>query len=220
MADTAIFDIDGTLVDSNYHHVVAWHRALRSVGVAVPLWKVHRAIGMGGDLLVAHVAGDDVEERHGDDIRTAWEAAFDDLIDEVCAFEGAAALIADVHERGFAVVLASSGKQRHIDRFLDLIGDTGAADAVLTSDDVDNSKPEPDLIRQAIDRVNGTTGVLVGDSIWDCQAGRRAQTPTIALKTGGFSAAELRDAGAVIVADSLVELRRDLGDTPLAGPSP
>jgi HAD superfamily hydrolase (TIGR01549 family) len=219
MADTAIFDVDGTLVDSNYHHVVAWHRAFRGAGVDVPLWTIHRAVGMGGDMLVAHVAGDDVESEHGDDIRASWESAFDEIINEVSAFEGASALLDAVRDRGFTVVLASSGKKKHIDRFLDAVGDTSAADGVLTADDVDRSKPEPDIVHRAMDEVSGRNGVLIGDSIWDCAAGRRAGTPTIALKTGGFSEAELRAAGAVAVFDSLVELRRRLDETLLAKPS-
>jgi HAD superfamily hydrolase (TIGR01549 family) len=215
MADTAVFDIDGTLVDSNYHHVVAWQRAFRSVGVDVPLWKVHRAIGMGGDMLVGRVAGDDVERKHGDDIRDAWEDAFDDMIDDVVAFEDAAAVIKAVHDRGFRVALASSGKKKHVDQFLDLVGDTSAADAILTSEDVERSKPEPDIVRRAIERAGGVSGVLIGDSIWDCQAGRNAQTPTIGLKTGGFSEAELREAGAVRVSESLEALHEDLASSPL-----
>jgi HAD superfamily hydrolase (TIGR01549 family) len=206
-------------VDSNYHHAVAWHRAFRSVDVTVELWKVHRAIGMGGDLLVGHVAGDDVEKAHGDEIREAWESAFDELIDHVIAFDGAGALIAAVHDRGFRVALASSGKTKHVERFLDLVGDTSAADVVLTSDDVERSKPEPDLVHKAIERAGGTSGVLVGDSIWDCRAGRNAHTPTIAIKTGGFSEAELREAGAVAVYDSLIDLCDDLSATSLATPS-
>jgi HAD superfamily hydrolase (TIGR01549 family) len=219
MADTAIFDIDGTLVDSNYHHVVAWHRAFRSVDVIVPLWMVHRAIGMGGDMLVAHVAGDAVEKSHGDEIRERWESAFDEIIDQVSAFEGARALIEAVRSRGFAVALASSGKKKHIERFLEMVGDTSAAHAVLTADDVKRSKPDPDIVHRAMDKAGGKSGVLIGDSIWDCHAGRRAHTPTIGLKTGGFSEAELREAGAVAVYDSLVELCDDLDSTPLASPS-
>jgi HAD superfamily hydrolase (TIGR01549 family) len=216
MADTAVFDIDGTLVDSNYHHVVAWHRAFRRFDVTVPLWTVHRAIGMGGDMLVSHVAGDEVEAAHGDDIRALWETSFDEIIDQVSAFDGATALTEAVRSRGFRVSLASSGKKKHVERFLEMVGDTSAASAVLTSDDVERSKPEPDIVYRAIEKVGGSSGVLIGDSIWDCHAGRRAHTPTIGLKTGGFSEAELRDAGAVAVYDSLIDLHDDLDSTPLA----
>jgi HAD superfamily hydrolase (TIGR01549 family) len=219
MADTAVFDIDGTLVDSNYHHIVAWSRAFRSVDVDVALWTVHRAIGMGGDMLVAHVAGERVESAHGDDIRSAWEQTFDQLIDQVAAFDGAAKLLHEVHDRGFKVALASSGKQKHVERFLDLVGDISAADAVLSSDDVDKSKPEPEIVERAVQSVGGKSGVLVGDSIWDCRAGRRANTPTIGLKTGGFSAAELREAGAIAVFDSLVDLYDSIDETVLARPT-
>jgi HAD superfamily hydrolase (TIGR01549 family) len=218
MADAAIFDIDGTLVDTNYHHVLAWHRAFQANGITVPLWKVHRAVGMGGDMLVAHVAGDEVEDSCGDDVRAAWESSFDDLIGEVKPFDGAAELLSAVADRGFKVGLASSGKSKHVEQFLQLVGDTRAVDAVITSDDVDRSKPEPDVVQTAVDRVGGRSGVLVGDSIWDCDAGRRAGTPTIALKTGGFAEAELRDAGAVDVFDSLVALTAGLEATGLSAP--
>jgi HAD superfamily hydrolase (TIGR01549 family) len=214
--DTAVFDVDGTLVDTNYHHVLAWHRAFGAVGVRVPLWTVHRAIGMGGDRLVAHVAGDDVERRHGDDVRAHWESAFDDLLGEVVAFDGASELLGEVAARGFKVVLASSGKARHVRAFLELVGDTSQVDAVVTSDDVDESKPDPDLVREAIRRVGGDVGILVGDSIWDCRAGRRAGIETIAVKTGGFAESELREAGAIDVVASLVDLRDKLDATPLA----
>src|SRR4051794_28573739 len=104
MADTAIFDVDGTLVDTNYHHAIAWHRALLAHGIVVPLWHLHRAIGMGGDRLIAHVAGDEAEAASGDDIRSAWERSFDELIDEVRPFEAAHDLLRDVKERGFKLV--------------------------------------------------------------------------------------------------------------------
>jgi HAD superfamily hydrolase (TIGR01549 family) len=219
VADTAIFDVDGTLVDTNYQHALAWFRAFRRFGVTLPVWRIHRAIGMGGDQLVAAVAGDDVEQRHGDALREAWEQEFDPLIGEVQPFEGAKELLEDVRSRGFRLVLASSGKKQHVEHFLDQVGGRSVAEAWTTSDDAEKSKPAPDIVQTALQRVDGASGVMIGDSTWDCVAAGKLDVPTIAVRTGGFSVEELTGAGAIRVFDSLVELRESLDDTPLARPS-
>jgi HAD superfamily hydrolase (TIGR01549 family) len=218
VTDTAVFDIDGTLVDTNYHHAIAWYRAMLRHEIVVPVWRIHRAIGMSGDLLVAHVAGDQAEHRHGDSIRQAWEDEFDQIIDEIRPFEGAHELLADVKARGFRVVLASSGKQKHVDAFLTLVDGESVADAWTSSDDVERSKPAADLVKNAIAKVGGGDAVMIGDSPWDCEAAERAGVPTIGVLTGGYSAAELRDAGAVTVFSSLTEFREGLDGTALAAP--
>lgn len=218
MPDTAIFDVDGTLVDTNYHHALAWYRALRRYEITRPLWRIHRAIGMGGDLLVAHVAGEQVEEQHGDALREAWTEEFDLLLPEIQPFEAARGLLEDVKERGFRLVLASSGKTKHVEAFLDLVGGKDIADAWTTSDDVERSKPEPDLLQAALEQVEGASGVLIGDSTWDCVAARKLEVPTLAVRTGGFSSEELLEAGASRVFESLRELRENLDDSPLARP--
>ncbi len=218
MPDTAIFDVDGTLVDTNYHHALAWYRAFRRYDVTRPLWRIHRAIGMGGDLLVAQVAGQEVEEAHGDALRDAWVEEFDQLIGEVQPFEDARALLEEVKARGFRLVLASSGKSKHVDAFLDLLDARSLADAWTTSDDAEHSKPEPDLVQAALEQVDGASGVMVGDSTWDCIAAGKLDVPTIAVRTGGFSVEELTEAGATQVVESLRELREGLDDTLLARP--
>jgi HAD superfamily hydrolase (TIGR01549 family) len=210
MHDTVVLDIDGTLVDTNYHHVIAWDRAFREYDVPVPLWHVHRAIGMGGDRLVAHVAGEDVEHEHGDEIRDRWEHEFDQLIGEIRAVDGARELLAAVKNRGLSLVLASSGKQKHVDAYLDLLDGRRLADAWTTSDDVDDSKPAPDLLQVAIDKVSGTSAVKVGDSVWDCLAAAEAGVPAVSVLTGGFSRDELLDAGAARVFTSLAKLESAL----------
>ncbi|GAA0248170.1 HAD family hydrolase [Cryptosporangium japonicum] len=216
MGDTAIFDVDGTLVDTNYQHALAWFRAFRRYGVTVPMWRLHRGIGMGGDQFVSEVGGRDLEEAHGDELRTAWEKEFDQLIDEVQPFEGAHELLAEVKDRGFRLVLASSGKSRHVERFLDLIDGKSLADAWTTSDDVARSKPEPDLVAAALAKVEGASGIMVGDSVFDVRAAAKLRIPTLGVRTGGFSVGELLEEGVLQVFDSLVAFRQALDGTPLA----
>jgi HAD superfamily hydrolase (TIGR01549 family) len=218
MPDTAIFDVDGTLVDSNYQHALAWFRAFRRFGITLPLWRLHRGIGMGGDLYVPTLAGEDVEKAHGDALREAWSKEFDTMIGEVQPLEGAHDLLKEIKKRGFKLVLASSGAADMVDTFLDLIDGKSLADEWTTSDDVEHSKPEPDLVRVALDKVKGASGVMVGDSTWDAVAAGKLKIPTIGVQTGGFSVEELRSAGASMVYDSLVQLRAHLDETPLARP--
>jgi len=218
MADTAIFDVDGTLVDTNYQHALAWFRAFRRYDITLPIWRLHRGVGMGGDVYVPELGGQDVEDAHGDDLRDAWVEEFDQLIGEVQPFEGAHELLQDVKDRGFKVVLASSGKSKHVETFLDLVEGEEIADAWTTSEDAETSKPAPDLVQVALAKVEGASGVMIGDSVFDAMAAGKLDVPTIAVRTGGFSIGELQDAGAVRVFDSLVELRNNLDDTPLARP--
>ncbi|GGM68716.1 haloacid dehalogenase [Lentzea pudingi] len=214
MSNTLVLDVDGTLVDTNYHHTVAWLRAFRSVDVTVPAWRVHRAIGMGGDRLVAAVAGDKVEEDHGDKLREAWEQYFDEMLDEIQPLEGAHRLIRAATDLGLAVVLASSGKSKHIEHYLKLL-DPGDV-PWTTSDDVEDSKPAPDIIQVALREVKGERAVVVGDSVWDCEAAARAGLPSIGLLTGGFGEDELTGRGASAVYPDLDTLRAELSDLPFA----
>jgi HAD superfamily hydrolase (TIGR01509 family) len=212
----AILDVDGTLVDTNYQHAIAWYRAFRRHGVVPPLWRIHRHIGMGGDQLVDAVAGHGVERENGDDIREAEGELYMQLIDEVAPFEPARELIVELKRRGHAVVLSSSAKQDEVDRYLDLLDVREVADGWTTSADVEATKPEPDLVRAALDVAETDDAVMVGDTVWDVKAAARAGIETLAVLTGGFSDAELRDAGALDVFDSVLELRSSLDGTPLA----
>jgi HAD superfamily hydrolase (TIGR01549 family) len=211
----AILDVDGTLVDSNYQHTIAWYRALRQHGHVLPVWRIHRHIGMGGDQLVASLCGDEVEAQQGDDIRDAEKALYMALIDEVEPLAGARELIADLKRMGRRVVLASSAKPDEVEHYLDLLDARGLADAWTSSGDVEATKPEPDLVEAALERVGGGAAVMVGDSTWDCKAAARAGLQTLAVLTGGFSEQELREAGAVEVFDSIEALRRRLAETAL-----
>ena len=211
----AILDVDGTLVDTNYHHAIAWYRAFRQHDKVLPIWRIHRHIGMGGDQLVAALTDDDWDDEHGDDVREAEKALYMSLIEEVEPLDGARELIRELKERGHDVVLASSAKASEVDHYLDLLDARELADDWTTSADVDATKPEPDLVKAAIEKAGGGDAVMVGDTTWDVEAAGRAGVETIAVLTGGFSEAELRDAGAGWTFESIRALRERLSETPL-----
>jgi HAD superfamily hydrolase (TIGR01549 family) len=209
-ATAAILDVDGTLVDTNYHHAIAWYRAFRAVGLTPPIWRIHRHIGMGGDQLVAAVAGEGAERCEGDAIRDAESEIYASLIEEVQPLDGARELIADLKDRADSVVLASSAKQPELEHYLDLLDARDLADDWTTSADVEATKPQPDLIHAAMDKANADSGLMIGDSTWDCEAAARADLASVAILTGGFSEQELRAAGASDVFEGLNELRSNL----------
>jgi HAD superfamily hydrolase (TIGR01509 family) len=213
MPQAVVLDVDGTLVDTNYHHALSWYRAFRKHGVVLPVWRLHRHVGMGGDKYVAALAGDEIEERLGDSLRDEWERLFDDVIDEVSPLPGGRELIVDLKGRGRSVVLASSSIERHLDRFLDLLDARSLADSWTTKDDVEASKPDPDLVEAALQKAGTRDAVMLGDTPWDVEAARRAGIETVCVLTGGFSDDELRDAGAAAVFSSIVELRERLDET-------
>ncbi len=210
----AVVDVDGTLVDTNYHHALAWYRAFRSLGETYPLWRIHRLIGMGGDQLVAAIGGDDVEERIGEEARKRWVDEFDPLLDEIAVLPGARDLLVELRERGHRVVLASSGKPHHVDRFLDLLDAREVAEEWTTSDDVEATKPAPDLLQVALEKLGeplDAPSVVIGDSVFDIQAAANAGMPAVVVRSGGFGDDELREAGAVALFDTPGDLRGALG---------
>jgi HAD superfamily hydrolase (TIGR01549 family) len=215
MPTAAILDVDGTLVDTNYQHALAWYRAFRQHGIVLPVWRIHRHIGMGGDQLVAALTSEEVEEQRGEEIRAAEKVLYLELIEEVQPLAGARELIEDLRRAGRRVVLASSAKPEEVDHYLELLDARGIVDDWTTSGDVEATKPEPDLVNAAIEKAGEDEAVMVGDSTWDCVAAKRAGIETVAVLTGGFSEQELLDAGAACVFDSIEDLRRNLGDTPL-----
>jgi HAD superfamily hydrolase (TIGR01549 family) len=208
----ALLDVDGTLVDTNYHHALAWSRALRAHGCVVPLWQIHRHIGMGGDQFVAAVAGEDVEREHGDAIREEEGRQYGELIGEVAPLPHAVELLDALRERGHRIVLASSAKAQEVEHYIELLDARPRVIGATTSADVEATKPHPDLVHAALERAGGGPAVMVGDSTWDVEAARRAGVPTIAVRTGGFGADELRSAGAVAVFDSLDVLIEELDE--------
>ncbi|HET6190770.1 MAG TPA: HAD family hydrolase [Trebonia sp.] len=216
----AVLDIDGTLIDSNYQHALAWYRALRSVGETCPVWRLHRLIGMGGDQVVTAVGGADLERRVGGQARERQGREVDALLEEMASLPGARDLLVAIKDRGHRLVLASSAQQRHVEVFLDKLDARGIADDWTSSADVEASKPAPDPLQVALERLGappGVSSVMVGDSVWDVEAAKRAGMPAIIRRPfrrlrgrrapGGWRHRYLRHPG---------DLARALGDTPLA----
>jgi len=214
-----VLDVDGTLVDTNYQHALAWYRAFRSLGETFPIWRIHRLIGMGGDQLVAALGGDDVEARIGDEARKRWVEEADPLMAEVSLLPGARELIVALKERGHRVVLASSGKPHHVDHALDLLDARDIADGWTTSEDVEETKPAPDLLQVALEKIGepvDALSVVIGDSVYDVEAAKNAGMPALVVRAGGFGDDELRDAGAIAIYDTPADLTAALDDIDLA----
>ncbi len=209
---TVVLDIDGTLVDTNYQHAIAWHRALRAHDYAVQLWQIHRHIGMGGDQIVTALIGEEAERGDGDAIREEEGNAYGELIGEVQAMHGASELLRELREDGAKTILASSAKADEVEHYVDLLSAGGLVEGWTSSADVERTKPHPDLVHAALEKV-GCDGpaVMVGDSTWDVKAAKAAGIPTLAVLTGGFSEEELREAGAAEVFESIGALRKDRG---------
>jgi len=218
MPNAAILDIDGTLVDTNYQHAIAWYRAFHELGLVLPVWRIHRSIGMGGDQLVPTLAGDDWESEHGDAAREAESERYSELIDEVRPLPKARKLIEWLKDNGWEVVLSSSAKEDEVDHYLDLLDARDLADSWTSSADVEATKPEPDLVQNALEKagVRAEGAVMLGDSTYDCEAAGRAGVKSIAVRTGGFADDELRDAGAAAVFMDLTEMLEKIEETPFA----
>jgi HAD superfamily hydrolase (TIGR01549 family) len=210
-----IFDIDGTLVDTNYQHVLAWYRAFRQEGIVIPIWRIHRAIGIGSDRVVEMLAGEAVELKLGETLRDAQGPLYQEMIDEVEPMHGAHDLLRDLKRAEHPVILASSAEEEDAKRYIKLLDAEQFVDGYTTSVDVKASKPEPDIVHAAMEKAGGGPAVMIGDSTWDCQAATRAKLPSIGVLTGGFSEQELTKAGATIVFDSVEHLRDHLNETTL-----
>jgi HAD superfamily hydrolase (TIGR01549 family) len=211
----AIFDIDGTLVDTNYQHALSWYRAFRAKNYIVPIWQIHRAIGMGSDRVVTELLDEQAENDHGDELREAEGSQYKRLVGEVEPTKGAHDLLAELKQKGHPIILASSAEEEDVERYLELLDARDIVDAYTTSADVENSKPEPDIVHAAIEKAGGGVAVMIGDSTWDCKAATRAEIASIGVLTGGFSEQELKEAGASVVFDSVEHLREHLHDVSL-----
>jgi HAD superfamily hydrolase (TIGR01509 family) len=211
-----VLDVDGTLVDSTFQHALTWHRAFVRFGKDIPAWRTHRAIGMGADMLVPALAGEDWAAEHGDAVAEAESVLFGELIADVRALPGARAFLEILKLRGHEVVLSSSAKQADLDVYLELLDARELVDAWTVSDDVEKTKPEPDIIKAGLAKLgNPKRSVMIGDSVYDIQAAHAAGLPAIGLLTGGFGEQELLDAGAEHVYEDLLALIGSIDATPL-----
>jgi HAD superfamily hydrolase (TIGR01509 family) len=203
-----LFDVDGTLVDTNYLHTVAWWEAFARAGHDVPMASIHRAIGMGSDRLLDALLPADRDRDADEIIKIAHSALYQVYWPQLRALPGAADLLRACHDAGLRVVLASSADPRQLEVLREALDAEEAIDAATSAGDVDSSKPAPDLVHVALDQAG--TGpaqtVFVGDSVWDAQACQKAGVPCIALLSGGTSREELRDAGAAAVYGDPAEL--------------
>lgn len=211
-----LFDIDGTLADSNYAHIDAWWRAFRAVGESVDAWRVHRAIGMDSSMLLEELLPDASDEVR-DTAKQFHTAFYSEHMPQLRLLPGARELLAGVAARGHAVVLATSAPQNELDRLLDLL-DAGEWVSVVTSgEDVEQAKPDPGIVRIALERagVDADHAVMVGDAMWDVESSGRVGVTCIGVMTGGIGGDELRGAGAAAVYDDAAALLADLDDSPI-----
>lgn len=212
-----LLDVDGTLVDSNYLHVHAWVQAFIAAGHPVDAWRVHRAIGMGGDQLLAELLGDDAD-RLGERVTDGHTARYAELAPLMRVLPGARELVRAVVLRGARVVLATSAAPEELTRLRAVLDLDDVLHAVTSAQDVEAAKPEPELVHVALAAagVGPDRAVFVGDAVWDAVAAGRAGVPCVALRSGGNGDAELRAAGAIALYDDPEHLLRDLDTSPLA----
>lgn len=209
-----LFDVDGTLVDTNWFHTVSWWEALREVGEVVPMSRIHPLIGMGSDQLLTELLG---EEREG--LSDLHSRHYQPYKDRIHAFRGAADLLGRVHERGARVVLATSSKEDDLEALVAAIAaDEGVVDEIVHGDMVGASKPAPDIFAVALERLGlaPERAMVVGDTRWDVEAAAKIGVDVVAVLTGGAERDVLARAGAVAVYADAADLLAHLDDSPLA----
>ena len=208
-----LFDMDGTLMDTNYLHSVAWSRAFRDAGEWAPMNAIHRLIGMGGDQLVPELLGHDSPAA-----AAARPRRYSELMGDIRAFPGAGALLQQVHDLGLAVVLATSAPADELAELRKVLGADDAIDGQTTADDVARSKPDPEVFVKAMESaaIDPKRAIAIGDSVWDIRAARSAGIACITVESGGFSQHELSEAGAARVYRDVSELLSQLFTSPVA----
>ncbi len=212
--DTVVLDLDGTLVDSVCTHALAWQAAFRDVGLVMPTHRLHGLIGMGGDRLVTAAANETVERAVGDELRTRHRERLDELFWTIQAVDGAVDLLETLRDRGISAVLASSSDSDLTDRLLGLVeGSELLLDRVLTGSDAESSKPDGELIVNALRAVEAEHTLVVGDAIWDMIAARDAGVRCVGVSTGGTPEQALLDTGATAVYQDARSLAQHIRDT-------
>jgi HAD superfamily hydrolase (TIGR01509 family) len=211
-----LFDIDGTLVDTNFLHVDAWLRAADDVGHPVDAWRVHRSIGMDSAKLLDTLFGDDAQ-RLGDDVKERHRVHYAADRERMRRFAGAQELLRAIADRGLQVVLATSAPQEEFDMTIAVLDPGDSVSEVTTAEDVESAKPAPDVVHVALEKagVAPEEAVMIGDAAWDAESCVRAGVRCIGVLSGGYGAAELRDAGAIAVYDDVAALLAGLDDSPL-----
>lgn len=214
-----LFDVDGTLVDTNYLHVVTWWQAFTKSGYGVDMTDIHRAIGMGSDQLVDHLLPPDRERGKDDAIRQSHDALFSVYWPHLRPFSGAAALLRACKRRGQRVVLATSAGANELQAMRTALDAEDAIDQITSSVDVERSKPAPDIVAVALAKAEVRPGeaVFVGDTAWDVRASKQAGIRCLTVLTGGIGRDELEAAGADGIYDSAQDLLDHLEATPLGG---
>jgi phosphoglycolate phosphatase-like HAD superfamily hydrolase len=212
-----LFDVDGTLVDSNDAHADAWATAFRTHGVNVDWTHVRRCIGMGGDKLMPEVSGLDEESSHGSVIaRERGDIFKRDFLPKIKPLRDAGKLVAAVKDLGYTVVAASSAPKNELTPLLKIAGAEWLMDAKTSSDDAEESKPEPDIIIAALKRAKARPGdaIMIGDTPYDVEAATRAGVKIIGFRSGGWGDADLH--GAIAIYDGPWDLLARIDDSPLA----
>ena len=214
----ALFDVDGTLVDTNYLHAVTWWEAFAQAGHAVSMLEIHRAIGMGSGLMLDKLLPQDRDTGDDADIRAAHSALYATYRSRLRPLPGAADLLRACKRQGLAVVLASSADEPEFNMLRAVLDAEDAIDAATFSGEVEASKPAPDLVQVALDKAGVPAGeaVFTGDTVWDVQACQKAGVPCIGLLSGGISRDELTSAGAAEVYPGPGDLLASLADSLLA----
>src|SRR5947209_59822 len=212
MAMGVLFDVDGTLVDTNYLHVVAWWHAFRSQGHDVPMTALHRTVGQGSDQFVPSILGHEDEQ-----VANAHSDFYGPFKHQLRAFDGAADLLRTTKKAGLTVVLATSASEAEAAHLTAAIDADDAIDVVTTKADADASKPDPDIVQSALDKaeLRPDDALFVGYTVWDVQAAGRAGLRCVCVLSGGISEAELRDAGAIAVYRDVAQLVAEFDDSPL-----
>ncbi|MEU4280729.1 HAD family hydrolase [Streptomyces tanashiensis] len=216
MNRAALFDVDGTLADTNHLHVTSWWEAFRQAGHDVAMHDIHRAIGLPGEDLLAHLLGKDRDAEEDGALSAAHDTLYGTYFDRLPPLESAADLLRELDGRGWSVVLVTSARQTELDALLRALDADGAVTATASADDVEQGKPAPDPVHHALGLADAPArgSVFVGDTVWDMRAGTSAGVICVGLLCGGIPCADLDDAGARAVYRNPADLLAHLDASP------